>query len=197
MALRGIDTRAAIMKSGKAAFLECGFEGASLRDICANAGVTTGALYSNFKDKDALFCAIVEDDLSDYNELYDGLLGRLTAHVAREGDSERTIMDYVIEHRDLFKLLFDCAKGSSYESFKEDLLAKFDRTYQEFFDSYATEPVDPRVVQTVVRMKFAQYCEMIYSDFDRQTVWLITDRIGDFTKAGFEALLNVKFKSPG
>lgn len=197
MATRGIDTRAAIMKSGKTAFLERGFEGASLRDICAKANVTTGALYSNFKDKNALFCAIVEDDLADYNDLYDGLLGRLTAHVARESDSERMIMDFVIEHRDLFKLLFDCAKGSSYENFKDDLLAKFDRTYQEFFDSYASEPIDPRVVHTIVRMKFAQYCEMIYSDFDLQTVWLITDRIGDFTRSGFEALLNVKFESPG
>ena len=197
MAAQGIDTRAAILRSGKAAFLEHGFEGASLRDICARAGVTTGAFYSNFRAKDDLFRAIVEEDLADYNNLYDGLLGRVTAHVMREGDNEHMVMDYVMEHRDLFKLLFDCAQGSSYEGFKDDLLAKFDRTYQGFFDSYAAEPVDPRIVRTIVRMKFAQYCEMIYSDYDRQTVWLITDRIGDFTMAGFEALLDVRFDSPG
>lgn len=197
MAIKGIDTRAAIMKSGKAAFLERGFEGASLRDICSKANVTTGALYSNFKSKDDLFRAVVEDDLADYNELYDGLLDRITGHMTREGDNEHMVMDYVMSHRDLFKLLFDCAKGSSYEDFKDELLTKFDSTYQKFFDSYSPEPVDPRIVRTVVRMKFAQYCEMIYSDYDPQTVWLITDRIGDFTTAGFEALLNTKFKSPG
>ena len=47
MAARNFDTRAALMKSGKAAFLEQGFEAASLRHICAKANVTTGALYSN------------------------------------------------------------------------------------------------------------------------------------------------------
>lgn len=33
----------------------------SLRTIAANAGLTTGAMYRHFKDKDALFCALVDD----------------------------------------------------------------------------------------------------------------------------------------
>ena len=36
---------------------------ASLRNICKNAGVTTGALYFFFKDKDELFRSIVEEPL--------------------------------------------------------------------------------------------------------------------------------------
>ena len=54
----GFDVRAALLKSGKREFLECGFEKASLRSICAGAGVTTGAFYSNFRAKDDLFGAI-------------------------------------------------------------------------------------------------------------------------------------------
>ena len=41
--------------SAKKEFMEKGFMKASLRNICKNAGVTTGALYFFFKDKDALF----------------------------------------------------------------------------------------------------------------------------------------------
>lgn len=193
----GFDTCAVLLKSGKKEFLEHGFEKASLRSICANAGVTTGAFYSNFKAKDDLFRAVVEDDLHAYNKIYDSLIDRVVAHASGGEDGETEVMGFIMDHRNLFKLLFDCSEGSSYEGFKDDLLVKFDRTYQRFFDAYAKDPVDPAITRAVVRMKFAQYCEMLYSDYDRNEAMRITDRLAAFTKAGFEALLDTKFESPG
>ena len=43
-----------------AEFLDKGFQGASLRQIVKNAGVTTGAFYGYFSSKEALFASIVE-----------------------------------------------------------------------------------------------------------------------------------------
>ena len=197
MTVYTFDTRAALLQSGKEEFLEHGFERASLRAICKQAGVTTGAFYSHFKGKDEFFGAIVEDDLHAYNTLYDGLIDRLVGRVAVGIDEELLIMGFIMDHRELFQLLFDCSDGSSYEGFKDALLEKFDSTYQRFFDSYSKEPVDPALVRTVVRMKFAQYCEMIYGDYDRDEVMRITERLSGFTRAGFEALLDTKFESPG
>lgn len=191
------DTRAALLESGKAEFLRRGFKDASLREICSKAKVTTGALYSNFKDKHDLFCSIVEDDLQAYNEMYDSLLDRAVAHQPPTSNGDLYMMEFVTDHRDLFRLLFDCAQGTDYEGFKAELLDKFDCTYQEFLDSYAPEPVDPVVVRTIVRMKFAQYCEMIYGNYSREKVMEVTERIGRFTRAGFESLLDTKFESPG
>ena len=54
------ETHERILKSGLAAFLEEGFEKANLRRICKAAGVTTGAFYKHFKDKEALFSELVE-----------------------------------------------------------------------------------------------------------------------------------------
>ena len=48
-----------ILDCGKKHFLKNGFEKASLRDICKDAGVTTGAFYRHFNDKNELFEAIV------------------------------------------------------------------------------------------------------------------------------------------
>ena len=197
MTVRDFDIKAALLKSGKAEFLEHGFEKASLRSICSRANVTTGALYSNFKAKDDLFCAIVEDDLRAYNEIYDGLIDRVVSKASQGENGEIAVMEFVMEHRDLFKLLFDCSSGSSYEGFKDGLLAKFDRTYQQFFDAYAPGRVDAAITRTVVRMKFAQYVEMIYSDYSYEEVMRITSRLSVATKAGFEALLGVRFESPG
>ena len=57
------ETRQKLIDSAKKEFFENGFAKASLRKICTNAGVTTGALYFFFKNKDDLFSAIVAPPL--------------------------------------------------------------------------------------------------------------------------------------
>ena len=46
-----------LMAAGKKEFLNHGFMGASLRNIAASLGVTTGAIYRYYTDKEALFDA--------------------------------------------------------------------------------------------------------------------------------------------
>ena len=41
-------------------FAEQGFGATSIPDICARAGLTKGAFYSNFANKDALFLALLD-----------------------------------------------------------------------------------------------------------------------------------------
>ena len=58
MARLPIDIRAMLLKSGKEQFLAHGFEKASLRTICKEAGLTTGAFYNHFSGKEDLFAAL-------------------------------------------------------------------------------------------------------------------------------------------
>ena len=51
--------RGRLLEEGKKAFIEKGYGGAYLRDIAKDAGVTTGAIYAHYKDKDALFVDLV------------------------------------------------------------------------------------------------------------------------------------------
>ncbi len=53
------DTRDRLLKAAKREFALRGYKGASLRQICASAGVTTGALYFFFKNKEDLFRTVV------------------------------------------------------------------------------------------------------------------------------------------
>ena len=73
-------TKKQLLKCAKEEFMEKGFAKASLRSICQKAGVTTGALYFFFKDKDDLFCEIVG-----------GLLERINA-IIREHQAEESEM---------------------------------------------------------------------------------------------------------
>jgi AcrR family transcriptional regulator len=54
------DTRAAIVESAFRLFIERGYEGASMADLVAVTGLSKGAVYHHFKDKDALHDAAIE-----------------------------------------------------------------------------------------------------------------------------------------
>ena len=69
MAESSIETKNKLLESAKKEFLEKGFTAASLRKIAANAGVTTGAMYRHFKDKDSFFCALVDDAIETTKKL--------------------------------------------------------------------------------------------------------------------------------
>src|SRR3984885_11146400 len=52
-------TRATLIEAAAAVIGEKGFDRASLEEIAARAGMTRGAVYGNFKDKEELFLALI------------------------------------------------------------------------------------------------------------------------------------------
>lgn len=67
---RSEQTRAELVAAARRVFLRSGFHGASLDEISAAAGYTTGAVYSGFGGKDELFLAVVDDHLERRTRLY-------------------------------------------------------------------------------------------------------------------------------
>lgn len=54
-------TRGEILQAAEAAFAERGFAGTRLEDVAAQVGVTRAALFHYFRDKRALYEAVIED----------------------------------------------------------------------------------------------------------------------------------------
>ena len=73
------ETKERLLACAKKEFVEKGYAKASLRAICREAGVTTGALYFFFQDKDDLFCSLVSHVLIRVREL-------IAAHRETEAD---------------------------------------------------------------------------------------------------------------
>lgn len=67
------EKQAQILDAATALFAERGFAGASISDICVAAGISNGALYKYFVDKDDLFVAAAERGASILESFYDGL----------------------------------------------------------------------------------------------------------------------------
>ena len=54
------ETRSKLIKSARKAFAEKGYAAASMDDLTAEAGLTRGALYHNFGDKQGLLRAVID-----------------------------------------------------------------------------------------------------------------------------------------
>ena len=96
------ETREALLKAATEEFTEYGFEKSSLRRICTRAGVTTGALYASFKDKDDLF----ENVIKPVTDHIDSVMGE---HYKRERTSDcRELLEPAGEEEDVNAVWRSC-----------------------------------------------------------------------------------------
>ncbi|HEV2062573.1 MAG TPA: helix-turn-helix domain-containing protein, partial [Solirubrobacteraceae bacterium] len=72
-------TRREILDAAARAFAQRGYHGASVEAVAAEAGLSTGAVYSNFESKEDLFLAL-------YEERIGGRAREVRAAVGETGD---------------------------------------------------------------------------------------------------------------
>jgi AcrR family transcriptional regulator len=75
-ALAKQQTRAKVLAAARRLFSESGYEGATIRDIAAEAGMSTGAVFANFTDKSDLFREIMSADMASLAEAMREAAGR-------------------------------------------------------------------------------------------------------------------------
>lgn len=133
------ETRKNLLDSAKQEFLEKGYTKASLRTICKNAGVTTGALYFFFQDKEDLLKQLVEEPLN-------GLISKMESHFSEEMSVEsamisiqndsadikaaKEIVHFMYQHYDIFQILLTKSQGSAYE----DITSQFADGIEEHYN---------------------------------------------------------------
>lgn len=138
------ETRIKLLDSAKREFLEKGYMKASLRTICKNAGVTTGALYFFFQDKEDLLKQLVEEPLKELTSI-------IQSHLSEElnmdwvspsvdDDSEdiraaKEIVHFMYRHYDIFQILLTKSQGSVYE----DIVSRFADWGEEHYNILAEQ----------------------------------------------------------
>ena len=77
-------TKGRILAAAEAVFAARGFEGASTREIAAQAGVNISSLHYHWASKDALYVAVFQDVFDRLTDLLRGTLSKLAEERSRE-----------------------------------------------------------------------------------------------------------------
>jgi AcrR family transcriptional regulator len=134
----GYEKRDLLIEAAKKEFLEKGYNKASLRKICADAGVTTGALYFFFKNKEELFAEIVDGPLKGLKELvfdhfrqdteYMSGLETLKEIRLDHSDESDMFIEYIYRYRDSFMLILNSSENTVYENCVDEFVEMLEKS---------------------------------------------------------------------
>ena len=167
------ETRAKIIAAAKEEFAEYGFEKSSLRRICSKAECTTGAIYFFFKDKDELFCAIVNQVLITVQEAVAGHIledKESSNHLLIDSEFEHEIsladklVDILYSHREEALILLTKSAGSSLEKAPDIFVAQLEKEYGELAEIYAKQEgkkVDKYMVHCLSHLHVEAYIHLV------------------------------------
>ena len=121
-----LNTRAKILRAAKQEFFTNGFADTNVRTIAEKAGVTTGALYNLFDNKDGIFEALVSGVFDEFlaivthhdvfgAENFGMKTSDLSAIIELSQRRFLRMVDFFYDNWDAMKLIVCCSKGSSYE----------------------------------------------------------------------------------
>ena len=93
------ETMEKIKQAALEEFYEKGYAKASLRTICSRAGVTTGAMYFSFENKEALFRAILEPLVQSYEDILARCMQMEMQELSEGPDVDVLMMQFILKHK--------------------------------------------------------------------------------------------------
>lgn len=120
------ETRRCLMRSAATLFAKRGLQQTSIDDLTEDAGYTKGAFYANFKNKEELFLAMLDERFAHKIEQIESLIaseGTESEKALRAGDSIATMMRADREWNRLF--LEFSAYAARDEEFREELVTRY------------------------------------------------------------------------
>ncbi|AWL38908.1 MULTISPECIES: TetR/AcrR family transcriptional regulator [Streptomyces] len=102
--MTGKERREQLLDIGRTLFADRGFEGTSVEEIAARAGVSKPVVYEHFGGKEGLYAVVVDREM---RQLLDLVTGALTAGHPREllEQAAFALLDYIETYTDGFRIL--------------------------------------------------------------------------------------------
>lgn len=174
-----IDPR--ILESAKQEFLTLGFEKASLKHICEQADVTTGALYKRYRGKEDLFCAVVAETVADLNAILEEKSSAQLSLLSDQALIEAWNMNedymmwwfrYLYDRHDGFVLLLKCAEGTTYSNFQHDWVETMtNATYDYYLEARRRKLALTDISKSEMHILLSAFWTTIYEPFIHGFTW--------------------------
>ena len=185
-----------IVRAAYEEFLLCGFEKASLHKIAKNAGVTTGAIYTRYKNKDALFVRLLEDFFAIIQSKF--LITESVYEKARESGTvealqeaivseEKIYMELFLQHSEECRLFFCCSDGSSVETMIKGMMEKKTEQTVAFFEkTCGKEPPNASAIRLLMGSQFWDFRQLLDARLGKEVMSDCLRIIFAFTNAGWK-----------
>lgn len=197
-----------LLEAGKKEFLSKGFQGASLRSISASLGVTTGAIYRYYSDKEALFDALVEEParimVERYREIQQSFSTLPLEHRLNElpevtDNGQMWMIQHIYDHFDAFRLIVSCSAGTKYEHYIDTLIEIEVNAIRVLIDQMMeaglkVHPIDDELIHIVASALFSGMFEPVRHDMPMDKAIIYMNNLREFYSAGWFKILGLSDK---
>lgn len=198
-------TKQNILEVGKKEFLTKGFKSASLRKIVKEAGVTTGAFYGYYSNKEALFSDLVEEPAKTVMDKFmeaQIAFSELSAEKQCEqmgkmsGNAMKWMAEYIYDHFDAFKLIICCAEGTKYENYIHKMVEVEVKSTYQFISTlqslgYSVRKIDKQLCHILASSLFSGFFEMVVHDMEKERAMKYLKDLEEFYITGWQGILGL------
>jgi AcrR family transcriptional regulator len=154
--MTGQQRRQQLLDVGRRLFAERGFEGTSIEEIAAQAGVSKPVVYEHFGGKEGLYAVVVDREVERLTTAATVLLDRPYTKPKFEA-AAASLLRYIEENADGFRILVrDSSPGSgsgTYGTLLADIAGQVDNIMADFLISRGRDPgLAPMYSQMMVGM---------------------------------------------
>lgn len=191
-----------ILTCAKQEFLAKGYTDASLRTIAAAADTSTNSIYVRFHGKEGLFSAIVEPVVNGMMERFVAIQEQFHQKDSRAQETElndyalngmESLVDYMYDHLDEFRLLLDASYGTRFLNFVDEMVhVEVEYTYKYMEAIGCPEQIGGTLTETVLHIVATAYFEGLFEvvrhGMDREEAKRYIDLLGRYHHTGFAAI---------
>ena len=186
----------------KKEFLEKGYVDASLRTIAAEAGTTTGTIYSRYGGKEGLFSAIVEPEAQEFIDIFTGVQEQFHAMEPEcqeeslddvTSDGMKQMVEYMYDHLETFQLLVNSSYGTKFQNFVEHLVEIETEYTYKFMETIGLQfkdgkPVTKDFMHIMNKALFESFFEVIRHDMSKEDALEYVEMLEKYHSAGWEII---------
>ena len=201
MQIKKDDIKEKIISSACREFLCHGYSEASLRVVAEKAGLTKGAIYAYFENKDALFCGLtapavrfIENKFQHDESCYAAITNENSSDTFESNiQGFRNYAHAVLDNYESFKLLLFCAAGSSLQDYKERIIQLYAQNFHTRLSRFAkTKNSNGVISEMFVHTLAATYIsfleELILHEPNRTEADDYAVQMAIFVRSGFDKL---------
>jgi AcrR family transcriptional regulator len=193
------EKRDLLIQAAKAEFLEKGYNKASLRSICAKAGMTTGALYFFFENKEDLYYEIT-------GSAKQKLIKLIQNHIAKDKDAMQHItdvnelffdhsvetdmfIDCIYNDYDSFMLIFSGSKEGELEKCVDEFVKLTEESSTDLMNAVPSMEPDPFMSHWIAHTIVDSFVHVVTHEPDLEKAKVKMRFILNFIVQGWTSLL--------